>query len=583
VTVTVDGINQTIHDETSWDSASDGCILWKDANGNYTGVLEFKTAPADGAVIRVYYTTVDENGAFHWVEDKFIGIGEGSGTSDAIEVYEVNDEAFIESYMLPNGKLDDAYLRLLNSISNNYKRGWGEFVWDNFYWDETPRIGVIASHYDGPLPKQLNYLTAGVAGEDDLALLDMDTAGRLFLKPGYFYVNGKEYYLYANAHYQLVFSDDFGNFSQPVPLQGSTVGNYGQINTFPVFPAYGSPIIMHKVSGLLPLVIGYSGHIFTDPDDNKVRYIMGNDPVIPGPGMAECYRYPSSALNPLHRTSTNNGHSHHWSLYPNMKDLVAKNGATLPDPTDGHYHLIIGGVVQPAGNPSHTHSITLTEEHGYRLPSPNHLRKRVSPPSEVVIPEDDQYFIVDNNSLQQTYLQVKAPSGLYQIVCEAGNGPFVLDANNGPLLDLNKSLLAGTFIGIGSHLPIKRIDAYPSRSSVSVGDRFGISIKAVDFENARATQGEVLVKAPAGVLLSSEIGQYAQETVLIGHIYSDGTAYGRLQLVSVPANTTEINLTVVVRVFSDEDWSDYGLTPAEVYDEGWIYEFSQQTKVYIDE
>jgi len=593
INVQIDGVSQTQIDESIWDSATDGFIVWKEWDGTYGQMLEFKNAPADGATITVEYTTkIDDN--YVSVKDTFTGVGAQAPGSNQIEIYEVASTDFINQHKTPTGQLDDEYRRLLLDINSLYKRTWGEFQWDKFYWDDGTKLNILESYYDGQGVIQSDAYENGVGPGDALKMIGINEKGEALILPGYFYLNGQEYYLFANKHYNILDPNDYGGFiPDNVTLTYTFVDLYDQVHTVNIHPRHEAPIVVSRPDITDLLKIDYSGDRIVDIDDPDLKKIY--DPGlldIAGDNIAKCYQYPFMVPMQPQETSTYdvggpNEHKHTWTFNNNIVDAANQNGYT-DRAADGHYHQITRGVVQPAGSDNHTHTITVPTNYGFYEPTPTLLRKRISDPAETPLPRDSEYFKLTISD-DKTAITVEPYRNLiHRVEFEVGNNICVVSGLTGPVLDNNRFNVSAVFLGIGSLVPLGTLQVYSSRYSVKLNQPFGLSIQALDIEGARMAGGEVLVDAPAGVKISEEIGNAQEDSLSLGHIYNDGTLYRRLKITYVDSGSIpsypDIDFTVRVRFTTTADWdTEYGLTPISTNENEKTFEWTKTVRIRYDE
>jgi len=583
ITVTVEDAVQIQQTTDTWDNASSGYIIWPEHDGTYGQLLEFKNAPAENTEIVVTYSTL-ENDSYLTVQDTFIGSTAETPGSDQVEVYELTDPSFIETFQDETGKVGTDYYALLEEAGKYYKRTWGDFEWDTYRWDDGTRLNTIATNYDIatlPVAGNSNPYINGSHGHA-LKLAGISPAGEPELIPGYFYVDGVLHYLYANKTVLELDPNDYpdATIQGAIPLTASFTNKAGEQKTVNVHPSPGTPVAATR--GDLPnqLIIGYSGHFIVPADDPLLRQM--NDPgdasfKFVGDNIAEVFNYPQLLVMSPRTTSTAEGHTHTWSFNNNLVDAAKMNGYTST--VDGHYHEIAEGAVQSAGTPPHTHTLGLEvgEVYGYWNPTPNALRKRVSDPESFLTDKDYDYFATEITPAQtaiRLYGDRDDPVVLEQfrqiphrLEYETGGKVHQLSGPAAPMLDSNHYHISRTFLGIGASLPIDSLTVYASKTAVSLSQTtdgivyrnpLGISILAVDTQHGRTANARVTVEAPADTYLGQESAEERKHTVDLGYTEVDGTLYGQILLTDVPAGTVAgdtITLTIKVFVETSEEWN----------------------------
>jgi len=521
ITVTIDGVGQTQLDESTWDSATDGFIIWKEWDGTYSQMLEFKKVPADGSTIIVQYWTYT-NYDYAEVVDTFTGVDAQTPGNNQIEIYEVSDPGFIAQYTDANGNLQDPYLRLLLDINALYKRTWGEFKWDRFYWDDGTKLNVLKSYYDGPTLTDTSAYENGVGYGGALKMVGINENGEALILPGYFFLKGKEYYLFANKHYLVLDPNDYGGSLANIPLTITYRDEFDNEISENIHPRWGAPIVVTRPVNYNMLIIGYGGHKLVDINDPGLRKIYDHEYFsfdIVGDDIAECYQY-----------------------------------------------------------------ITRDTSGTYFEPTPTKLRKRTAAPTEVILPSDNDYFIITPGS-KQTLITINTnyTSNTHLVEMEIGGDVHAVSGLKGPVLDNNEYSIAGTYLGIGSLVPIDVLRVYASRDSVKLNQTFGISVEVIDIEGARMGGVEIIIDPPSGVTIQME--NTGSQDGELGHTYNDGTLYGRLKIIdpgTVTAGST-IQFTVRARVVTTASWdSEYNLTAINTNGNEKTFEWTQTLEIRYD-
>jgi len=540
--VTRDGVQLTQYDESNWDSAlSNGYIVWKEYDDDYGVILQLKSATGTNLVVK-YWTFID--GERTYVQDQFVVTAAASPTADQLEIHELVSQEFIDLNTEPNGTISSEYYKLLQGLNTLYHRTWGSFQWDNFYFDEGTKLNVIPSYYDqSTFMPSSTYYNNGVGGPDDLKMVGMTQDLQPIIKPGYFYLNGYEYYLFAHKHTQIIDPADYsGSIPDEVALTIKYLSNGGEELESNVHPIYGTPVIVTAAASDI-LIFGQANNYITFPSDQRIKIFDYGDNV----NVARTYHYPIMTQMVKQVTGSTSGHTHTWTFYNNIVDAAAHNGVT--DETNDHFHEIIAGVVQSAGG--HTHSISIPSNYGYYEPTGITLRKRTEAPTSTDIPDDENYFTL-RSDVDATYVTVEPDrSSVHRIEFELSPGDYIAADAGNPVLDSNLYNLNRTFIAFAEAGNLATVTAFGSVSSVRTGGIIGISVIATDSNKSRVHDAEVVVTAPSGTVLNEIIGisGYGASTqrVVLGHTYSDGTLYGRVKIASSNVGSgSAITLTVSV-------------------------------------
>ncbi|MGD9697624.1 hypothetical protein [Acinetobacter sp.] len=575
---------------TTWDTSdSTSWILWKNYDNTYGNVLEFKTAPATGMTVDIWYYT-KYNDEVIPVHDAFTGLSADTPSAEQITVNEIADPTFIEQYRDTNGELSSDYYRLLTQLNSSYKRTWGQFEWDRYYWDDASKLNTIPTSYDRLTIADTGSYENGVGHGDALKMTGITADGNLVIRTGVFYHSGYEYYLYAHKHTQYLEPDsESGIIGDDIPMTMTYLNENNEEQSRAVNPVYGSPVIANTADLDDILIVGYTDNYIVHHSDFRAKYVKSPDENLTNDGanIARTFHYPVMSAMKKQLTTDPDGsfdHNHLWTFYSNIVDAAKQNGITDPAATDGHTHLIIGGEMQETGG--HTHQITIPKDYGYWEPTPYNLRKRREHPTSILMDSDNKYFILNptDNGTSIT------PCPIFSIVkhkveFELGGGDYIVPGSDGPILDANLYHLSRTFVGIGPDLPILMnkdgslagLQVFTSRQSVRHNQVFGVSVLLNDTSYGRIADAEIVVTAPENYMLSEliegNIRSVPFSKVNLGHTYTDGTKYARICFSEVdPAvlagESASANLTVSVSITTSADWSSYpGCADAKVKEE----------------
>lgn len=234
-------VNGTIYsDYESSGTTLQSYKLWKLNDGTPSRILEFKEIPDTNSHIKIQYYRL-EDGIPHLFTDESVGIddtrfigmsGETPGSQD-IEIYELTDSDFQNTYLLDSlGLPNKTFNAIVDELYNVHPILWGDWVWGKTFWDvadddiagiehlptifDLPRTGLASSDFESGIGYGTDCSPISIIPE-------LNDRQRIRLSPGYLYIRDQEYYLFASK--STCVSGDFFATQGPIIVTSDPGGD----------------------------------------------------------------------------------------------------------------------------------------------------------------------------------------------------------------------------------------------------------------------------------------------------------------------------------------------------------------------
>jgi len=210
--------------------ATNAYKLWTAADGSASRILEFKTIPGTGTIIRIEYYRYEDGIVRRWTDettiddDRFACMSAETPTSDDIEIYELTDEDFQNTNLIgSDGLPNSAFKSIVEQLHDIYPLLWDKWVWGTAFWDITDseetgieflqnifdlsNVGLTSKDFDSGVGYGSDCSIAGIG-------FGADTSQRVEISPGYFYIRDNVFFLFGQKSHDP--SGDFFATSGPV-------------------------------------------------------------------------------------------------------------------------------------------------------------------------------------------------------------------------------------------------------------------------------------------------------------------------------------------------------------------------------
>lgn len=265
-------------------------ILWRDQHGEYTPIFEFSNK-VNGNELEIEYVYKEADRYYRTVDKFDISKDYGTSLSDHLEIYPMSDPG-VRDYIVKS-KLD-ILEKIVHQMNEDSGHTFETAIVDETYWDnsDTAETGMdfIPTITDSVSIDSINsdWIENGTGSGDDLQLVqlsnDADEDGHFHarIKPGYFYMDGNEHYLYAKKGCTIIpsgsitegesFAIGVSNSVAPIVVKDHT-GNYGFPNTVIYYEGWDNPTVYGwTLSGTLTTYRMPNGVCYFQKNNSAVAY-----------------------------------------------------------------------------------------------------------------------------------------------------------------------------------------------------------------------------------------------------------------------------------------------------------------------